>query len=384
MKKFLITGYYFDGYHGSMMHICELAEYLKKYNFDVYIATVHINKSIKNEIIKNLNINIYYFDKLPLDLEYDYVLAYHDPILTYLLSKGLKYKYIGLGCLSYTAKEVETPSLLTKFDAPIFVCSNELKHILEKEYLIENIYVIPNFIPESYCINDKFPKELKKIAVVSNHVPKEIINLKDILKEKNIDMTFYGKNFLHKKITPEILKKYDLIITIGKTVQYSLALGIPVFNYDVHGGSGYINLINYNNAEFYNFSGRDCSIRRTEIEIANDIIANYQLCLNEIEELRNVARKRYSIDNLVKNIITVMESSNLNIIETPEWKIYKERCKHLCNYIIHQQNLLFNIRPCLEKQLAFYKKINKITFNKCFKNTIKNLENLISLIEIDI
>ena len=55
MKKFLITGYYFDGYHGSMMHICELAEYLKKYNFDVYIATVHINKSIKNEIIKNLN-----------------------------------------------------------------------------------------------------------------------------------------------------------------------------------------------------------------------------------------------------------------------------------------------------------------------------------------
>ena len=228
VRKFLITGYYFEGYHGSMMHICELAEYLKDNNFDVYITSVHINKLIKNEIIKNLNVKIYHFDKLPLDVEYDYVLAYHDPILTYLISKGLKYKYIGTGCLSYKAKDVETPSLLTKFNAPIFVCSNELKYILKKEYLIENIHVIPNFIPKEFCINNKISKKLKKIAVVSNHVPKEIIKLKDVLKEKNINMTFYGRNFLHKKITPNILKKYDLIITIGKTVQYSLAMGIPV------------------------------------------------------------------------------------------------------------------------------------------------------------
>lgn len=384
MKKFLITGYYFDGYHGSMMHICELAEFLKNNNFDVYIAAVHLNKSIKNEIIKNLNINIYHFDKLPLEVEYDYVLAYHDPILTYLLSKGLKYKHIGLGCLSYSAKDVETPSLLTKFNVPIFVCSNELKQVLEKEYLIENIHVIPNFIPESFCINNKIPKELKKVAVVSNHIPEEIIKLKDILKEKNIDTTFYGKNFLHEKISPDILKKYDLIITIGKTVQYSLAMGIPVFNYDIHGGSGYINLANCDKAEFYNFSGRDNSIRRDEIAIANDIIANYQQNLNDIEELQKIAREKYSINKLAKNIIMTMESSKFNLIEAPEWKIYKERCKHLCDYIIHQQNLLFNIHPCLEKQLAFYKKINKITFNKCFKNTIKNLENLTSLIEIDI
>ena len=93
MKKFLITGYYFNGYHGSMMHICELAEHLKKLGYKVFIASFYIDESIKKELIKKTGINVYFFNDLPLNTEYDYVLGYHEPLLAYLISKGLKYKH---------------------------------------------------------------------------------------------------------------------------------------------------------------------------------------------------------------------------------------------------------------------------------------------------
>jgi hypothetical protein len=54
----------------------------------------------------------------------------------------------------------------------------------------------------------------------------------------------------------ELLDHYDCVISIGKTVQYCLVQGIPVFLYDRFGGPGYLNESNYELAEYYNFSGR--------------------------------------------------------------------------------------------------------------------------------
>ena len=43
----------------------------------------------------------------------------------------------------------------------------------------------------------------------------------------------------------ELLDHYDCVISIGKTVQYCLVQGIPVFLYDRFGGPGYLNESNY-------------------------------------------------------------------------------------------------------------------------------------------
>ena len=384
MKKFLITGYYFNGYHGSMMHICELAEHLKKLGYKVFIASFYIDESIKKELIKKTGINVYFFNDLPLNTEYDYVLGYHEPLLAYLISKGLKYKHIGVGCLSYAMKGVEMPSMLTKFEAPIFVCSKELKNKIEKELFLKNIHVVPNFVPESFCKENKTKRKLKNIAVVSNHIPKEVLDLEKIFNEKKININYYGQDHTHKKITPKILEKYDLIITIGKTVQYSLALGIPVYNYDIHGGSGYINLTNFEDIEYYNFSGRNNPAKKTSQELAEDIIDNYQLNLNITKDLQLIVQKKYSINTLVQDILTTMENNKIEIKETAEWKIYKEHCKQLFEVIFFNRELLLNIYPYLKKQLIFYKKINQITFKKCFKNKIKNLETLLKLTQMNI
>lgn len=39
----------------------------------------------------------------------------------------------------------------------------------------------------------------------------------------------------YKSITLEILSQYDVAITIGKTVQYCLVMGVPVYVYDKFG-----------------------------------------------------------------------------------------------------------------------------------------------------
>lgn len=43
-KDYLITGYYFNDYTGSMMHICEIARELGQNGWNVTIATMYLTE----------------------------------------------------------------------------------------------------------------------------------------------------------------------------------------------------------------------------------------------------------------------------------------------------------------------------------------------------
>ena len=101
--------------------------------------------------------------------------------------------------------------------------------------LTDNIYVFKNSVSDAFfSLTKKETYSLKNIAIISNHVPEELYALKEQLNEYNVQIIGAGNT--PTLITPTILSNYDLIITIGRTVQQCFAAKVPVYVYDHFGG----------------------------------------------------------------------------------------------------------------------------------------------------
>ena len=380
-KNFLITGYHFYGWHGSLVHICELAKELNSLGYCVYLAGVEISFEIK-ELVKDFA-KLYFFDNLPLNIEYEYVLAYHEPICTYLLNKGLKYNKLAIGSLSKFV-ECEIPSVLCKYGFPLVVNSKEneiyQKSIFESDNL--NPYVFVNSAPLNFMKDVNLTGVLKNIVIVSNHLPEELLNAAVYLKDKNIQVDIIGKGYKYLRITPELLSNYDLVITIGKTVQYALSLGIPVYNYDHFGGAGYITPDNIDKEEFYNFSGRSENRKISAEQIYNEILSGYEQSFRNIKELKNIARNRYNLKDNISRLLDFLNTTSLQLPNTPEWRIYEARCVQYAKTIINYSKIFNNVNKLLKPLKIFYTIINKLSFKKFYKNKLEQLE-VLSLFEVD-
>ncbi len=379
MKKFLLAGFYFDGYHGSMMHICEIAKYLKSIGFDVTIAAVSITDEIKN-YVKDIGINLVQVLDIPQKSFFDYGLCYHFPILSFLLHQGVVIDKLIIGSLS-SILELEMPNLIYKYGIPIHVHNASLKEKFKKELLIypSNIYVMPNLVPIEYLNFKKQTSndQIKNIAIVSNHIPKEIREATSLLALQKINIDIYGKADNYIAITPQILSQYDVIISIGKTVQYALALGIPVYNYDHFGGMGYINTENIKREEYYNFSGRS-SFRKIEADdIVCELLAYYKQTLAEKDKLKEYAARTYAINTNMEGLISYLDKLPPSNIE--EFLQNEKLYIKCCNFIIYQCSNLFNENKHLKYvinnlklhllikyriKLFFYKHILKNTFKR--------------------
>jgi hypothetical protein len=66
-----------------------------------------------------------------------------------------------------------------------------------------------------------------------------------------------------------------MVVTIGKTVQYGLACGVPVYVYDKFGGPGYLDRTNFAAAKRCNFSGRCCRRKLEPAQIGAEIVEAY-------------------------------------------------------------------------------------------------------------
>ena len=95
------------------------------------------------------------------------------------------------------------------------------------------------------------------VLLVSNHPPSELTSI-------------VGRRYGQVRVTPDMIRQYDCIICNGKTVQYALRSGVPVYLYDHFGGPGWLTPENFDKAEEHNFSGRPWP-RKTADEIRAEL-----------------------------------------------------------------------------------------------------------------
>lgn len=342
----LLTCFYFDGFSGSPIHCMEMGEHLAQ-KHSVSIAAVKTNQEMI-DLCRSKSINLYNLEELPLNSVYDIVIAYHFPIAPYLIDKGLKYKKLVNGVLS-SFGGLETPLFFSK-DIDLFpcMCEETISYISDTFNIDKSkTYLLPNFLPDIYARKHiSFSSELKKVLVVSNHTPQELCNLS---AQSSLDVDYIGDKGKPLLITPEVLLNYDAVITIGKTVQYCLGLGIPVYEYDVFGGAGYISLQNIDKEEHHNFSGRGTPRKLTTQQIIQELEENYSKCTSELCSLQTIALERYSlkknVDKLIEKILSLKDTQ----IKTDAF--YKQQIEYVKTFI-KQINVL-SIKETIKKHKIY-------------------------------
>lgn len=164
--------------------------------------------------------------------------------------------------------------------------------------------IVPNYFTEEFknVPAKTLPSSPKRIAVISNHIVAELAELEAIASDRGIQIDYFGVERTSVSITPELVNSYDVIITIGRTVPAALSLGIPVYCYDHFGGPGYITPANFEEALWFNFSGRNRPTHKEARVIIDDIVDRWANVVASSKELREIACARLCFGTLIEDL----------------------------------------------------------------------------------
>ena len=315
--KILITNLYLSTYRGSEVNCYELSRYFSAQGHEVNVFCFE-----KNEIFTK------YFDKLNITVctdvnelkyqQYDLIWAQHYVVLNVVLLSKIKSEKIVFSSLSPFETFEFPPSYANKLS----IClanSFETKQQLESNNVnSDNIYVFPNSVDFDHFKYKETNSRLAKIACVSNHPPIELVDaeFRYLLEKNGLQIDYLGAGYdIHTLIDQDVLLNYDCIITIGKTVQYAMALKIPVYCYDYFGGPGWISKANIDTAFRNNFSGRGFNKKSTS-EIIDEILNGYMNSLGELNFLYQFCFLNCNLQQNINHVLFVAQRvKNINVDE---------------------------------------------------------------------
>lgn len=366
MKTVLITNLYLQKYTGSELHVIDIANEFKKNNYDVTIAVFSKSYPLLAEC-ENFKV-VELSDKSLDNTKFDILFIQHYPTLDYLKTHyHIQYKHLIISKLSSFNGFETLPDEYKTADL-ISVVSQECKKSISN--LTDNIYVFKNSVSDNFF---SLPKRntytLKNIAIISNHVPDELYALKEQLNEYTVQIIGAGNT--PTLVTPAILSNYDLVITIGRTVQQCFATRIPVYVYDHFGGPGYITKENIQKAQDFNFSGRGFNKKQTQ-EIFQDIINNYENNLSNLSYLNEYAQENFSLTKTFNSMLQIVTNHTSN-----EFKSLKP-CNEPENIRIQTYSEMMPFTPYIhadylnESQFYYTDEANEFNENKSYSWPITN------------
>lgn len=335
-KRILITQPLIRGFNGSTLVTLELAGKLKELGATVTVYTCDCAEPAKT-CFEEKNIHIDTAQSNPKYSISDFdIIWIHSQIIPISIIESLKKKipskvpsfiFLHMSGMDWIPDEkpwiYDLENNLSSLS--LFICE-EVRDV-NKKYLDPTLPIgfFRNPAPFQYkSRNHKPSNKLRKMLIVSNHIPEEILEAKNILENKhNITVDILGeKHGNYKLFNEKILDKYDAIITIAKTVPYCLVSGTPVYVYDVWGGGpGWLNEKNFHEAEKRNFSGYQNYLfphyeggvfhRKKADIIAKEIIEGYSNSLSYHQQNISVFNQKYLLDSVLPDIFSNLISRNI-------------------------------------------------------------------------
>jgi hypothetical protein len=314
-KTILIMNQFLKDFSGSEIAVYDVAKEFINLGFKVTLGSFKFTSPLK-DLFDELDCDFIDLNTLTEkdDDKFDIIWAQHFTTLDkILLETKILSNFVIFSSLSpYEA--LESPPLSAEKVNLFLANSFETKEkLIEMGLFEESIYLLPNPISDDFFkISNNYSGELKRIAVVSNHIPEEIRETIIYLKNDGLDVVLYGVEGIFELITPSILEQYDAVITIGRTIQYSLAKGLPVYCYDRFGGCGWITSSNIEEAAKFNFSGRCTNRKLTVNEIVKEIKENYNIAKSNINSNREFAQKNYKLGSHLETILSHYQNNKVN------------------------------------------------------------------------
>lgn len=331
MRALILTNQFYH-FAGAEMCALEIAEELRRRNFDVSLIANEIDGELRTrlaEIGVNTSTEL---DKANL-FEFDLVWSQHHMLPSLLLQavemcvEPDSWPFIVFNHLSpYDPAEVPGPFIERQFADIILANSPETAEKL-KEYgaPFDEAEVFANPAPLGYGQVRSTPKQhLQSLLVVSNHRNPIVSQSLRKISNCGIKITRVGRRHSSQRVTPELIESHDAVLTIGKTVQYALRCNRPVFCYDRFAGPGWLTGENFTEAAWFNFSGRDRPKTRSAEELAAEIINGYAAGRDFVASLDASRLRPYCLEGRLDDVLTLLQSTR----EKASW--HRSRIDSFC------------------------------------------------------
>lgn len=295
IKRVLITQNQLFNLSGSEIVTLELAEFFSNEGCAVTVLTNVYGKPIKSHFEELDNVTVYgLHQKAAQDLDaqsFDLIWIHHS-LLTEKLARQLatpdnNYETLPIVIYNHmsTLNPLEWPVNLevenTYADLVLYVSESARDIYHEVGVKFPNEAIFANPAPARFWEGKKKRRPINaeklNLLVVSNHPPIELLDALKVVEQKGHKVVYRGRfeQAESKRISPDDISLTDIVVTIGKTVQYSLASGVMVYCYDRFGGPGFLNKDNFDRARYNNFSGRGFEQKSSD-QIIKELLGNIQ------------------------------------------------------------------------------------------------------------
>lgn len=343
MPRILITANHLEKLQGCEIVTLEITEYFLQLGWYVDVFTHLIGGDIEQ-----LFLQLDHQDRLlltdddnhPFDEDYDVVWVQHTVLNTWLrrklLEKGINTRFIFNHMSSFVLMELPV-SHVTENDMAYRIlavskeCSDSLEEMgldPQKIMLFDNP-VPDHFIPQEGAVTSA---TLKKVLFISNHRPPELDETVKLLVDAGVECVLIGDGDKQVRVTPVLIKEYDLVVTIGKSVQYSLVAGVPVYIYDLHGGDGYLTESNFEKLSYHNFSGRATKNKYSASMICQEIFSGYAEARRFVAGNRDKFIRQWSLNDKLGGLIDLNNEATffqLNEQSFREMDLHNKKFKKL-------------------------------------------------------
>lgn len=163
-------------------------------------------------------------------------------------------------------------------------------------------------------------RPLRRLLVVSNHIPEELAAAVPVLRER-VAVELVGSQrelgASPRLMTPEFLHEFDAVVSIGKTVQFAIAAGIPVYVYDHFGGPGWLTETNFELARRNGFSGRGFPSKSADA-IARELIDGHAGAVVDYDELLTRYRADFVLPDRMRSLLEFVETHRREVMPPSE------------------------------------------------------------------
>lgn len=304
--RILIVNNQFDGFTGSEVHCLELADFFKAHGAKVSVVGLRRDAEFCAALKNRHRIH---GRRAMIGQGFDLIWTHQET--SFLLVHGIlgmRSKLAVHGLLSSYLEHEQIPQNDDFDRSRLIYLANSVETQRAAEVRAADIEttVLRNIVPEAFRVHAKrdHSPSLRKLAIVSNHVPVELLGAVEVLENKGIDVTIFGKSHVFVPITETTLTGFDAVVTIGKTAQYCLVQGIPLYLYDHFGGPGYFTATELEQHESANFSGRSEPTKRSAEEISDQVMKGYDRAVRDAVEMAKDAPERYLLSFQLARLIS--------------------------------------------------------------------------------
>lgn len=328
-RSILFTNLFLANRSGSELHVLELATFFKSQDWEVTCYTPSLAFPLQGELFERGIRVVEFGDEDQLSDHYDVLYAQHHAVCDYVrYCLDIDFGKIVVSVLSSYDDMEQVPLCAQEASLAVFVSEEAYESHKSKLSSDLPVFILPNVVDEGYFVKREHRTELKRVAVISNHVPRELKEAASA-SQSSVHFDFFGLETEALPITPELICRYDAIITIGRTAQWCFASTTPLYCYDRFGGPGYLEPEEYEKAKWSNFSGRSNPVRLSSGELLADLIEGYPASLDRLAFFRDKARVEFRAEKLYMRLLQAIEDAKFAAYREKIDDADKVRCRLL-------------------------------------------------------